>query len=165
VTTLVQAAKALSGRPDIAFVFQGDGAKRAELALATRGLPNVRFAPYQPREKLSESLSAADLHLISLAPNVLGLLEPSKLYGVMAAGRPSVYVGPGRSEIARTVIAEDIGACVENGDAAGLVDAIVTRAAEPFLGREEGARAREAFDREYSRPRRTAQFIRLIESL
>jgi colanic acid biosynthesis glycosyl transferase WcaI len=165
VTTLVQAAKLLATRPDIAFVFQGDGAKRAELALATRGLTNVRFAPYQPRDKLSESLSAADLHLITLAPNVVGLLEPSKLYGVMAAGRPSVYVGPGRSEVARTIRAEDIGACVENGDAAGLVDAVVTRAAEPSRVREEGAKAREAFDREYSRSRRTVQFARLLQTL
>ena len=83
----------------------------------------------------------------------------------MAAGRPVVYVGPGRSEVARTIKAEDIGACVENGDAVGLVDAIVTRAAEPSWVREEGARARTAFDREYSRPRRTAQFARLLESL
>jgi glycosyltransferase involved in cell wall biosynthesis len=165
VTTLVEAAKLLSRRSDIAFVFQGDGAKRAELALATRGLPNVRFAPYQPREKLSESLSAADLHLITLAPNVLGLLEPSKLYGVMAAGRPSVYVGPGRSEVVRTIREEKIGACVDNGDAAGLVEAILTRVAEPARGQEEGARARVAFDRSYSRPRRTAQFIRLLESI
>jgi len=165
VSTLVQAAKLLAGRPDIAFVFQGDGAKRAELVLGTRALRNVRFVPYQLRERLSESLSAADLHLITLAPNVVGLLEPSKLYGVMAAGRPSVYVGPGRSEIARTIQAEKIGACVENGDAAGLVEAIVTRAAEPSLGREEGENARAAFDREYSRRKRTAQFARLLESL
>jgi glycosyltransferase involved in cell wall biosynthesis len=165
VTTLVEAAKLLALRTDIAFVFQGDGAKRAELALATRGLPNVRFVPYQPREKLSESLSAADLHLITMAPNVLGLLEPSKLYGVMAAGRPSVYVGPERSEVACTIREEQIGACVENGDAAGLVDAILTRVAEPSRGREEGARARAAFDRSYSRPHRTAQFIRLLEAL
>jgi glycosyltransferase involved in cell wall biosynthesis len=165
VTTLVEATKLLAPRTDIAFVVQGDGAKRAELALATRGLPNVRFVPYQPREKLSESLSAADLHLITLAPNVLGLLEPSKLYGVMAAGRPSVYVGPARSEVARTIRQEQIGACVENGDATGLVNAILTRVAEPGGGREEGPRARVAFDRAYSRPRRTAQFIRLLASL
>ena len=165
VSTVVQAAKLLADRPDIAFVFQGDGAKRAELVLGTRALPNVRFVPYQLREKLSESLSAADLHLITLAPNVVGLLEPSKLYGVMAAGRPSVYVGPGRSEVARTIQAEKIGACVENGNAAGLVDAIVTRAAEPSRCREEGEKARTAFDREYSRPRRTAQFARLLEGL
>jgi glycosyltransferase involved in cell wall biosynthesis len=165
VTTLVEATKLLAPRTDIAFVFQGDGAKRAELALATRGLPNVRFVPYQPREKLSESLSAADLHLITLAPNVLGLLEPSKLYGIMAAGRPSVYVGPPRSEVARTIQAEKIGACVENGDAAGLANAILTRVAERSRGREEGARARLAFDRSYSRPRRTAQFIHLLEAL
>jgi len=165
VSTLVGAARALAGRDDIAFVFQGEGNKRAELELGTRGLPNVRFAPYQPREKLAESLSAADVHLITLSPNVLGLLEPSKLYGIMAAGRPALYVGPDRSEVARTIAAERMGACVNNGDVAGLVKAIVERAATDELVREEGSRARAAFDREYARPHRTARFARLVESL
>ncbi len=165
VSTMVLAARKLVDRKDIAFVFQGEGNKRAELELGTRGLPNVRFAPYQPRERLAESLSAADLHLITLSPSVVGLLEPSKLYGIMAAGRPALYVGPGRSEVGRTILAERMGACVANGDVPGLVAAITARAEDRDACREEGARARAAFDREYSRPRRTAQFARVLESL
>ncbi len=91
------------------------------------------------------------------------LLEPSKLYGVMAAGRPALYVGPGRSEVGRTIVDERIGACLENGDVAGLVDAITQRAADPVLCREEGSRARAVFDRAYSRPHRTAQFALIPE--
>ena len=165
VSTMVGAARKLADRTDIAFVFQGEGNKRAELELGTRGLPNVRFAPYQPREKLAESLSAADVHLITLSPNVLGLLEPSKLYGVMAAGRPALYVGPERSEVARTVAAERMGACLGNGNVDGLVEAITRRAMDPGICQEEGTRARQAFDRDYSRSHRTAQFASLLESL
>ena len=165
VSTLVGAARKLSDRTDITFVFQGEGNKRAELELGTRGLPNVRFAPYQPRERLAESLSAADVHLITLSPSVLGLLEPSKLYGIMAAGRPALYVGPDRSEVARTITAERIGACVGNGDVDGLVEAITRRVADPNLCGNEGTRARAAFEREYARPHRTAEFARLLQSL
>lgn len=165
VSTLVGAARKLTDRTDIAFVFQGEGNKRAELELGTRGFPNVRFAPYQPRERLAESLSAADAHLITLSPSVLGLLEPSKLYGVMAAGRPALYVGPENSEVARTIATERIGACLGNGDVAGLVEAITLRASDPTLCRDEGTRARAAFDREYARPHRTAQFASILASL
>jgi glycosyltransferase involved in cell wall biosynthesis len=125
----------------------------------------VRFVPYQSRERLAESLSAADVHLITLSPNVLGLLEPSKLYGVMAAGRPAIYVGPDRSEVARTVAVERVGACVGNGNVDGLVEAVTSRAADPVGRHEEGTRARESFVREYSRQHRTVQFGRLLESL
>ena len=165
VSTMVGAARKLSDRSDIAFVFQGEGDKRAELELGTRGLPNVRFVPYQARERLAESLSAADVHLITLSPNVLGLLEPSKLYGVMAAGRPAIFVGPDRSEVARTTTAERMGACIANGDVAGLVEAVTRRAANPSLCLAEGTLARQAFDREYSRPHRTAQFSTILQSL
>jgi glycosyltransferase involved in cell wall biosynthesis len=165
MSTMVGAARKLADRTDIAFVFQGEGNKRAELELGTRGLPNVRFAPYQPRERLAQSLSAADVHLITLSPNVLGLLEPSKLYGIMAAGRPALYVGPDRSEVARTIAAERTGACLANGDVDGLVAAITLRASAPALCLDEGTRARQAFDRSYSRPHRTARFARILESL
>jgi colanic acid biosynthesis glycosyl transferase WcaI len=165
VTTIVGAARRLADRPEIVFVFQGEGDKRVELELGTRGLPNVRFEPYQSRERLAESLSSADAHLVTLSPSVLGLLEPSKLYGVMAAGRPTLYVGPAGSEVARTVTAERMGTCLANGDVEGLVAAITRLAAAPTLAREEGARAREAFDRSYARRRRTAQFADLLASL
>jgi colanic acid biosynthesis glycosyl transferase WcaI len=81
--------------PEIVFLFVGGGAGSGALAAwaGTRGLVNVQFRPYQPREWLAESLSLPDLHLVSLAPACEGLIMPSKLYGVLAAGRPVVVVG------------------------------------------------------------------------
>ncbi len=138
VETLLAAASLLRGRKEIAFVFAGDGAKRALVEEAARTLPNVRLAPYQPRERLAESLSAADVHLIALSSVVEGLAEPSKLYGVMAAGRPTLYVGPEKAEVARTLEREGCGRRIANGDAAGLADAIVALAADPDGLRGDG---------------------------
>jgi colanic acid biosynthesis glycosyl transferase WcaI len=83
----------------------------------------------------------------------------------MAAGRPAIYVGPAGSEVARTIEAERMGACVANGDVEGLVAAITTRAADVDACQAEGARARAAFDRGYSRAHRTRQFRELLETL
>ena len=66
-------------------------------------LSNVRFLPSQPAEKLAESLSAADVHLATMQENLCGLVVPSKIYGILAAGRPCVFLGPAASEAARTI--------------------------------------------------------------
>jgi len=165
VETLAGAARLLEARTDIAFLFLGEGDRKAELELATRGLPTVRFGPYQARERLAQSLSAADAHLISLAPDVLGLLEPSKLYGIMAAGRPSLYVGPGRAEVARTIEAERCGLVFRNGDAEGLAGAISSLADDPARGAEMGAAGRTGFLARHDRRVRTAQFADLLRNL
>jgi len=86
--TLLGAARALRDRPDVVFAFIGEGAKRPVVEAAARELPSIRLFPYQPREALSESLSAGDVHVVTQDAATLGLIEPSKLYGVMAAGRP-----------------------------------------------------------------------------
>jgi glycosyltransferase involved in cell wall biosynthesis len=165
VQTLAGAVGLLKARTDIAFVFLGEGDRKAELELATRGLPNVRFAPYEPRERLAQSLSAADVHLVSLAPDVVGLLEPSKLYGVMAAGRPALYVGPARAEVARTIEAERCGLVFHNGDAEGLAGAISSLADDPPRCAELGLSGREAFLARFDRHVRTAQFADLLRNL
>jgi glycosyltransferase involved in cell wall biosynthesis len=81
----------------VTWLFIGGGAGMAELArvVAAEGLPDVLFRPYQPRERLAESLSVADLHLVSLDPAFEGLVWPSKIYGIEAAGRPWIRLRPG----------------------------------------------------------------------
>ena len=130
----------------------GDGAKRAQVEAASRELPSVRLFPYQPRERLAESLSAGDVHVVTMDARTLGLLEPSKLYGVMAAGRPVLFIGPATSEAARTVVREGVGEVVANGDVDGAVKALgrLLAAAGPL-----GERARQAFDQTYDRRHRT----------
>jgi colanic acid biosynthesis glycosyl transferase WcaI len=165
IATLLDAARQLRDRADVAFIFIGDGAKKAEVEAAARELPNVRLSPYQSRDQLSESLSAGDLHLIGLSPEMEGLIEPSKLYGVMAVGRPTLFVGPKGSEVARTIARHDCGRVFENGDASGLAAAIAELVDAPELCRAMGARARAALVQRYSRRVATAAFHDLLEEL
>jgi len=158
VETLLGAARALRSRRDVAFAFVGDGARRADVERAASELPNVRLAPYQPRERLAESLSAADVHLVSLAPELEGLVEPSKFYGVLAAGRPAVFVGPARSEVACTIAREGCGRVVSNGDVDGLVAALAGLAGDPAARDAMGIRAREALVGRYARQIATGRF-------
>ncbi len=77
------------------FIGGGAGMERLKRVVAEEELPDVLFRPYQPRERLSESLSVADVHLVSLDPKFEGLVYPSKVYGIRAAGRPLVWLRPG----------------------------------------------------------------------
>jgi len=165
VETLVGAARLLRDRADIAFLFLGDGAKRLELQLAARDLPNVRLGPYQPRDRLAASLSAADMHLVSLSPGLAGLLEPSKLYGIMAAGRPALFVGPASTEVARTIEREGCGRVLANGDSRGLAAAIASLAGDAPTRDHMGRRGREALVARYDRRVATSRFRELLLGL
>src|SRR5439155_9091216 len=106
--------------------FVGEGAAKAELeARAARlGLRNVTFLPYQPKERLSESLGAADLHLIPLRRGLAGCIVPSKLYGILAAGRPYLAAVDADSEVAQVTREHGTGVLTEPDDTDGLVEAI-----------------------------------------
>lgn len=165
VDTLLAAAERLQHHDQLGFVFVGDGVKRAEVERRSRALNNVWLAPYAPREQLAQSLGAGDIHLISLSPELLGLLEPSKLYGVMAAGRPAIFVGPAQSEVAQTLKREQCGLCVQSGDVDGLITAVEQFATNRPLRMQWGARAREALNLRYSRANRAEQWAKVLEEL
>lgn len=90
--TLLDAAERLQDDPRFIFVFVGGGSGKAEVE--GRRLPNVLSLPFQPREALADSLSAADVHVVAMGDNMLGISHPSKIYGVLAVGRPVLYLGP-----------------------------------------------------------------------
>ena len=104
-------AERLRAESDLVFVFIGGGAQRQSLEqLAARlRLANVRFHPAQPRELLSEALAVADVHLVTLRSGCEQLVFPSKLYGIAAAARPVLYLGP-ECEIGRLVRENRFGA-------------------------------------------------------
>ncbi len=114
----------------IRWLFIGGGALFEEMRKEAprRDLRTVDFQPYQPRDRLSESLSAADVHIISLRPELEGLIVPSKFYGIAAAGRPVVNIGSPDGEIARLVEHHNCGVTVAAGDGHGLAAAIETLA-------------------------------------
>ncbi|MEK6805789.1 MAG: glycosyltransferase family 4 protein [Pseudomonadota bacterium] len=100
--SLLAAGEQLKNRKDLHFLFIGSGAQfeLIQRAVTARGLGNWTFLPHQPRERLAESLAAADVHLVSLDPALEGLIVPSKIYGVLAAGRPCIFIGATDGEVA-----------------------------------------------------------------
>jgi glycosyltransferase involved in cell wall biosynthesis len=132
--TVLDAAESLRGQR-VVFLFIGEGPRRVEVEAAARlrGIDNIRFLPSQPPDKLSESLSAADAHLVTMRPNLCGLVVPSKVYGVLAAGRPCLFVGPADSEAARLIRETDSGFVVEPGQSAQLASEILDWVGNPTL--------------------------------
>ena len=122
------AARLQDERPEVLFLFVGEGPRKDELQrqVARRGLDTVRFLPFQPKERLDESLSAADLHLVTMRPELEGLVVPSKLYGALGVGRPALFLGPEGSEAARVVRAHDCGTVLPDANGGSLAEAIRT---------------------------------------
>lgn len=125
-STILNAAKMLVDSSEIVFLFIGGGVKMEFVKKECRenGLNNVMFKPYQPRERLSDSLSVPDVHLISLNPALEGLIVPSKYYGVMAVARTVMFIGDDKGEIALKLVKNQCGVTIKEGDAVGLVSAI-----------------------------------------
>jgi len=163
--TVLEAAELLRGTEAVRIAFVGGGPRRAEVEreVRRRGLTNVEFRPYVEREQLGLSLTAGDVHLLTLRDGMPGLLVPSKIYGILAAGRPTVYVGPETGEIADIIRAGRCGTRVAAGDARGLARAIERYARDAALREEEGRRARRLFEDRFDRPRALHAFLRLIQ--
>ncbi|MCS3672383.1 glycosyltransferase involved in cell wall biosynthesis [Salinibacter ruber] len=125
-TVLNAAAHLRDASPEVLFLFVGDGPRKPELKRQAdrRGLSNVQFLPFQPRERLAQSLSAADLHLVTMRPELEGLVVPSKLYGALGAGRPVLFLGPDGSEAARVVRDHNCGTVLPEAAGTALADAV-----------------------------------------
>jgi colanic acid biosynthesis glycosyl transferase WcaI len=130
---VLEVADRLRKSPEIAFVFIGDGAQRPALEreAAQRQLPNVQFQPAQPRARLAESLAMGDLHLVTLRPGCEHYVFPSKFYGIIAAGRPVIYIGPVGSELAQIIIREGLGLVFARDQTAELATALRALAGDP----------------------------------
>lgn len=153
-------------RPVI-WLFIGGGAQydRFKRAVAERGLSSVMFQSYQPRERLAESLSVADVHLVSLRAELEGLIVPSKFYGVAAAGRPTIFIGDVDGEIAEAVRSHGCGLVVAEGDGAALAQSVTALAHDAALCVAMGARARAAFESAYDKTVAVARWQAVLSAL
>lgn len=167
--TVIDAAALLRDVPDLQVVFQGEGVRKQALRerADALGLTNVTFLPFQPKDRLGESFAAADLFLVSLQQGLAGYIVPSKLYGILAAGRPFVAAVEDGCEVA--VIARD-GACglvAEPGNARELADRILTFYRDRPMAMTYGANARAVgvtFDRKAQVARYMDLFREITES-
>ena len=114
---VIDAAAALKSRSDIVFLFIGDGNRRPALEAAARArdLGNVRFLPFQPRDQLRWTYASSDVCLVSLKPGLAGYIVPSKLYPILAAGRPYIAAVEPLSEVAAVTDRHRCGVLVEAG--------------------------------------------------
>ena len=155
--TIAAAMRRLGDNARIKFLFVGSGAQLD----VVRG-DHATFAPYQPRETLSESLSAGDAHLVSLRPQLEGLIVPSKFYGVLAVARPVIFVGAADGELACLVREHDLGYVIAPGNDAALACAIEELAANPERAAAMGRRGRALYDARFAPEIALAEWERIL---
>ncbi len=129
-------------RPEVVFVINGGGAARPELEAAAADLPNVRFVDMQPAERLPEVLASADVHVVPLKAGLAWSSVPSKLYSILAAGRPIVASVDEGTEVARTVERAGAGLSVPPDDPAAFTAAVGRLLDEPHAAAQMGASGR-----------------------
>jgi colanic acid biosynthesis glycosyl transferase WcaI len=148
---VVHAARELARDPSVVFVINGGGSGLEAIRAAAAELPNVRFAPYQPRERLAEVLATGDIHLVPLRRGLARSSVPSKTYSVLAAGRPLLAsVDPG-TEVARLVTAADAGLAVTPDDPVAFLSGLRELLADP-AGRDAMGRRGRAYVESWASP-------------
>lgn len=155
--TMVDAMHAL---PDIRFVITGGGAQ-LERVRATAPA-NAVFQPYAPRERLSELLSDADVHLVTLQPRLEGLIVPSKFYGVLAVARPVIFIGSADGEIGRLIAESGCGYVVEPGDTESLVADIRHLGSHRDEAMAMGERGRQLYEARFAPAIALADWERIL---
>ncbi len=164
---VLEAADRLRDRHDVLFLLVGDGASRARLqeSAAQRRLTNLRFLPYQPKDELAHSLSAANVHLVPIDPRVSRCLMPSKLYGVLASGSPVLAIAPENCELAEVTRSGNAGLVVPPGRPDLLADAVRRMADGRGMLHQMGQSARRLAVEQYDRRNSTDRFARMLDEL
>jgi glycosyltransferase involved in cell wall biosynthesis len=162
--TILDAAELLKHEAEIVFLIIGAGAQLDWVLQekSRRGLANLITKPYQNRDKLAESLSASDVHLVSLKPELEGLIVPSKIYGIAAAGRPMIFLGSDTGEVARMLSAASMGFAHPLGESGRLAARIQGLEEHREIAQEMGIAARAAFDQEFSLERAVREWKEVL---
>jgi colanic acid biosynthesis glycosyl transferase WcaI len=140
-----KAAKKIEGRAaGLGIIFVGDGAVKAKMESSAEGLRSVKFLPYRPHSEVSSVLRSADLHIVSIRQGVEGLVVPSKIYPILAAGRPILVVASKKSDAARIVQKHQCGFVASPEDPEDISKALLWAYQHPSDLEIMGKRALEA---------------------
>ncbi|HFE39620.1 MAG TPA: glycosyltransferase WbuB [Gammaproteobacteria bacterium] len=163
--TIINAAKRLQNKLDIVFVFIGSGPQKEYIESKAQSLNNVFFFPYQAYTALSNSLSLPDVHLVSLIPGIEGYCVPSKYYGIIAAGRPLIFIGDKKGEIPRMLRVDGCGYQINLGDDKNLSEKIVmlyeNQQALDILAKKSLC----SFQQKYEKNRALAKWSQLVQGI
>jgi colanic acid biosynthesis glycosyl transferase WcaI len=158
--TLLEAARLLGD--SAAIVFVGGGAHRASLEESAGGISQVRFMPFRPAHQIPSVMAAGDVHIVAIRRGLEGVVVPSKIYSILAAGRPLLVVAPENTDAARIVRQFECGAVADPDDPAGVARAILELRADPARLEEMGRRARQA-SQYFLRDQELARFVEVVE--
>ena len=144
------------------FRFSGGGPQRAEVEGAVAGLGFCEFRGYHGRNDLAEAFGENDVGLVTQRAETIGTVVPSKVYGILAAGRGVLFVGPRESTVGRIIAEYGGGWQVPNGDTAGLKRLLWQLRLNPQMVEETGRRARVVFEREFDKKGQVEKILRII---
>ena len=163
----IDAAELLVDLPAVVFLFVGQGSQRSSLEslVQRKALGNVRFLDYQPKSDLATSLGAADLHLVPLTRELSQCLMPSKLYGILAAGRPYLTNAVPECELHRMTLQHQVGLTVEPGSPSAIAASIRSAVSSPLLLEEMGRNARSLALTEFTREKSVSKFRGLLHKV
>jgi len=148
----------------VGFIFVGDGPERARLETAATDSPNVRFLPFFPATKIPSVLAAADAHIITIKRGLEGVVVPSKIYGILAAGRPVVAVAPKETDAAALAAREGFGIAADPDSPSELVAVLRALFADPVRLVAMGAAARTAAQ-QYNRANEIQKFAAILNDV
>ncbi|OHB74367.1 MAG: hypothetical protein A2Z25_23265 [Planctomycetes bacterium RBG_16_55_9] len=143
----------------------GKGLSSVQKLVSDLQLRNVEFAEPVPLYKLAELLAKGDIHIICQKSGTEGLLVPSKIYSTLAAGRPSLFVGPKDCEVGRIVRDSRSGFVVEPGDVDGAFSALINLAGSETLRCEMGENAKRYYEHYFGRKKSVAKIIMVIQQV
>ena len=143
--TVVESAKILQEYDNLLFLFIGNGKKRSELERLSKGLNNFKLLDFQQIEMLPYSLSSASVHFISLSEGFEGILVPSKYYSAMASGKPIIYEGNPKGEIAREINERGFGKVIEPRNSEQLTYVIKNYYLNDHILKSDGEKAYKTF--------------------
>jgi len=146
----------------VGLVFVGDGAQRATLEAAAARSTNVRFLPFFPSSKIASVLAAGDAHVITIKRGLEGVVVPSKMYGILAAGRPIVALASQQTDAASLGAREGFGVAADPDNPAELVAIVRALLGDPARLATMGTAARTAASR-YVRANETVKFQQILE--
>jgi colanic acid biosynthesis glycosyl transferase WcaI len=159
--TLVTAARHLVSE-EVSLVFVGDGAQRSQVEALAAGAGNVRFLEFFPASKIPSVLAAADAHVITVKRGLEGVIVPSKMYGILAAGKPIVAVAPNETDVVSLGVQRGFAVAADPDRPAEVVSAVRALASDPHKLKTMGEAARAAAP-EYDRVEELKKFVEIVE--
>ena len=161
--SLVSAARLLAN-DGVGLVFVGDGAQRSEIEAAAAGSGNIRFLEFFPASKIPSVLAAADAHVITVKRGLEGVVVPSKMYGILAAGKPIVAVAPKETDAVSLGIRRGFAVAADPDRAEEVVSAVRGLVSDPHKLKTMGQAARAAAP-DYDRVKELQKFVEIIDHL